>query len=76
MNVAQIALVLTHIIAFATGYYLCLKNIRPKQKLSSHGISPEEEPEERISPRPKAGLGEIPPEGKGRDLPPSKYNEE
>jgi len=49
---AQIALVITHIIAFATGYYLCLKNIRPKQTIMGHGTDPDEEPEERISPRP------------------------
>lgn len=49
---AQIALVITHVIAFATGYYLCMKNIRPKQNLKDHGISPEQEPEERVTPRP------------------------
>ena len=53
----QIALVVTHIIAFATGYYLCMKNTRPKQTLMGHGLEPEEEPEERITPRPDSDKG-------------------
>lgn len=32
------SLILTHVIAFATGYYLCMKNTEPRQDFIHHGI--------------------------------------
>jgi len=46
------AIILTHIIAFLTGYYLCYKNCRPRQSLTRHGINLPEI-EERVQPQPR-----------------------